>query len=124
MAGPSSHEDIGAAVWACAGSNYQNLAARHHDGDEVAWVLAGEFTFMIGDAVTVGGPGTCAFMPRDVPHAWKNTGREIGRVLFLYTPAAAGSLIEELPERHSANDEPVTAFFARHRWKILGQNPL
>jgi quercetin dioxygenase-like cupin family protein len=87
-------------------------------------VLAGEFTFMIGDAVTVGGPGTCAFMPRDVPHAWKNTGRETGRVLFLYTPAAAGSLIEELPGRHSANDEPVTAFFARHRWKILGQNPL
>ena len=59
-------------------------------------MLAGEFTFMIGDEVTVGGPGTCAFMPRDVPHAWKNTGSETGRVLFLYTPAAAGSLIEEL----------------------------
>src|SRR5208282_485668 len=55
----------------------------------IAWVLAGEFTFMIGHVVTVGGPGTCAFMPRDVPHAWKNTGSEIGRVLFLYTPAAA-----------------------------------
>ena len=96
----------------------------HRDSDEVAWVLAGEFTFMIGDAVTVGGPGTCAFMPRDVLHAWKNTGRETGRVLFLYTPATAGSLIEELPERHSDNDEPATAFFARHRWKILGQNPL
>jgi quercetin dioxygenase-like cupin family protein len=96
----------------------------HHDSDEVAWVLAGEFTFMIGDEVTVGGPGTCAFMPRNVSHAWKNTGSETGRVLFLYTPAAAGSLIEELPERHSANDEPVAALFARHRWKILGQNPL
>jgi quercetin dioxygenase-like cupin family protein len=39
----------------------------HHDSDEVAWVLAGEITFKIGDEVTVGGPGTCAFMPRDVP---------------------------------------------------------
>ena len=58
----------------------------HHDSDEVAWVLAGEFTFKIGDEVTVGGPGTCAFMPRDIPHAWKNTGSETGRVLFLYTP--------------------------------------
>src|SRR6516225_88754 len=96
----------------------------HHDSDEVAWVLAGEFTFMIGDEVTVGGPGTCAFMPRNVSHAWKNTGSETGRVLFLYTPAAAGSLIEELPERHSANDEPVAALFTRHRWKMLGQNPL
>ena len=30
----------------------------HRDSDEVAWVLAGEFTFKIGDEVTAGGPGT------------------------------------------------------------------
>ncbi len=71
----------------------------HHDSDEVAWVLAGEFTFKIGDEVTVGGPGTCAFMPRDIPHAWKNTGGETGRVLFLYTPATAGGYIEALSEQ-------------------------
>jgi mannose-6-phosphate isomerase-like protein (cupin superfamily) len=34
----------------------------HHDSDEVAYVLSGEITFKIGDTVTVGGPGTCAFM--------------------------------------------------------------
>ena len=61
----------------------------HRDSDEVAWMLAGEFTFLIGDAVTAGGPGTCVFMPRDIPHAWKNTGSETGRVLFLYTPTVA-----------------------------------
>src|SRR6266571_4975902 len=67
----------------------------HHDSDEVAYVLSGEVTFLIGDDVTVGGPGTCAFMPRGVPHAWKSTGAETGQVLFLYTPANAGGLIEE-----------------------------
>src|SRR6476661_7960008 len=67
----------------------------HHDSDEVAYVLSGEVTFKIGDEVTVGGPGTCAFMPRGVPHAWKSTGTETGRALFLYTPARAGGLIEE-----------------------------
>jgi mannose-6-phosphate isomerase-like protein (cupin superfamily) len=40
----------------------------HHDSDEVAYVLSGEITFLIGDKVTVGGPGSCAFMPRTVPH--------------------------------------------------------
>ena len=100
-----------------------SLLHLHHDSDEVAWVLEGEFTFMIGDAVTVGGPGTCAFMPRDVPHAWKNTGSKPGRALFLYTPAAAGSLIEALPEHRSA-DEDRDTFFERHRWKVVGPNPL
>jgi quercetin dioxygenase-like cupin family protein len=57
----------------------------HHDSDEVAYVLSGEITLKIGDAVTVGGPGTCAFMRRDVAHAWKSTGTETGRVLFMYT---------------------------------------
>src|SRR4051794_6577763 len=54
----------------------------HHNSDEIAYVLSGEITFKIGDQVTVGGPGTCAFMPRKIPHAWKNTGTEIGRALF------------------------------------------
>jgi quercetin dioxygenase-like cupin family protein len=67
----------------------------HHHSEEVAYVLSGEITFKIGDEVTVGGPGSCAFMPRGVPHAWKSTGAETGRVLFLYTPATAGGLIEE-----------------------------
>jgi quercetin dioxygenase-like cupin family protein len=52
-------------------------------------VLSGETTFKIDEEVTVGGPGTCAFIPRGLPHAWKNTGAETGRVLFLYTPAGA-----------------------------------
>ena len=93
-----------------------SLYHMHRDSDEVAWVLAGEFTFKIGDEVAVGGPGSCAFMPRNVPHAWKNTGSENGRVIFLYTPAAAGGFIEELAERR-----PLDATSARNassaRWK-------
>src|ERR1700739_3558343 len=67
----------------------------HHDSDEGAYVLAGEITFKIGEEVTVGVPGTCAFMPRGLAHAWKNSGAETARVLFLYTPAGAGGFFEE-----------------------------
>jgi quercetin dioxygenase-like cupin family protein len=87
-------------------------------------VLAGELTFKIGDTVTVGGPGTCAFMPRDIPHAWKNTGSQTGRVLFLYTPAAAGGVIEALSERRPADAAEHDALFERHGWKVVGPNPL
>jgi quercetin dioxygenase-like cupin family protein len=96
----------------------------HRDSDEVAWVISGEFTFKIGAEVTVGGPGTCAFMPRDVPHAWKNTGKETGRVLFLYTPAAAGGLIEALSEQRPDNADEHNKLFERYRWKVVGPNPL
>jgi quercetin dioxygenase-like cupin family protein len=98
----------------------------HRDSDEVAWVLDGEFTFKIDDEVTVGGPGTCAFMPRDVPHAWKNRGRETGRALFLYKPAAAGRFIEEMLDRSGASQsaDERDKSLQRHRWELIGPNPL
>ena len=93
----------------------------HRDSDEVAWVIEGEITFKIGDQVSVGGPGSCAFFPRNVPHAWKNTGKQTGRVLFLYTPAAAGGLIEDMLERPGEDRDER---FRRHNWEVVGPNPL
>ena len=74
----------------------------HHDSDEVAYVLSGEITFNIKEEVTVGGPGTCAFMPRGVPHAWKNTGTD---------PAACCSCIRR----------PTPAAFWRNSWAGSGR---
>src|SRR5256885_11719851 len=100
----------------------------HHISDEVAYVLSGEVTFKIGDEVTVGGPGTCAFMPRGVPHAWKSTGAKTGRVLFLYTPAKAGGLIEGQPRTGrkfgSMNERELAEILQRHGWELPGPSPL
>ena len=97
----------------------------HRESDEVAWVLSGEITFKIGDDVTVGGPGTCAFIPRDVPHAWKNTGAETGRVLFLYTPAKAGGFFEErlVHPEGTANGPEANEMRRRYGWEIVGPSP-
>jgi quercetin dioxygenase-like cupin family protein len=103
----------------------KSLFHLHRDSDEVAWVLSGEITFKIGDEVAVGGPGTCAFLPRNVPHAWKNSGSETGRVLFLYTPASAGGYVEELRNRRGPmNDDERKELRERYRWEIVGPNPL
>jgi quercetin dioxygenase-like cupin family protein len=97
----------------------------HHASDEIAYVLCGEIAFKIGDEVTVGGPGTCAFMPRDVPHAWKSTGVEAGRVLFLYTPGRAGRTFEELLHRPiaSLSQQERMEVFERHGTEIVGPPP-
>ena len=104
----------------------KSLLHLHRDSDEVAWVLEGEITFMIGDDVSVGGPGTCALFPRNVRHAWKNSGSQTGRVLFLYTPASAGGYVEELMHRAGApmNDDERRELRERYRWEIVGPNPL
>jgi Cupin domain len=85
-----------------------------------------DYALKIGDEVTVGGPGTCAFFPHNVPHAWKNTGSETSRVLFLYTPAAAGGYVEELM-KHSGgpiSDDERSKLRERYRWEVVGPNPL
>jgi mannose-6-phosphate isomerase-like protein (cupin superfamily) len=100
----------------------------HHDSDEVAYVITGEVTFRIGDVTSVGGPGSCTFMPRGVSHAWKSTGAEAGRVLFLYTPAKAGGLLEEqhrTQRKFASMTEPELAdILSRHGWEIVGPSPL
>jgi hypothetical protein len=57
-------------------------------------------------------------------HAWKNTGTEPGRVLFLYTPAGAGSFFEEAAEISrpfsSMNDQEIADAFQRHGWEVVG----
>ena len=104
----------------------KSLFHRHRDSDEVAWVLEGDFTFMIDDQVSTGGPGTCVFFPRHLPHAWKNSGSTSGRVVFLYTPAAAGRYVEELFERsgEALSDEEREKRRQHHNWEVLGPNPL
>lgn len=100
----------------------------HRDSDEVAYVLSGELTILIGDDVTVGGPGSCTFMPRGVPHAWKSTGTETANVLFLYTPAKAGGLIEEQQRTgrmfNSMDERELADMLQRHGWELLGPSPL
>ena len=106
-----------------APANTETPLHTHDDCDEIAYILSGEITF---DEITVGGPGTCAFMPRGLAHAWKNTGAEPGRVLFLYSPGRAGKFFEEAAEMgrpFSVSDREIAAAAERHGWQIVGPPP-
>ncbi len=60
----------------------------HHEQDEYFYVLAGEFTFEIGERRFVLKPGDSVLGPRGVPHVWAFTGGgAVGRILIAFTPA-------------------------------------
>jgi quercetin dioxygenase-like cupin family protein len=100
----------------------------HHTSDEAMCVLSGEFSFKIGDTVSRGGAGTWAFMPKEIAHAWKNSGSETGRALFMFTPADAGKLFEELRRLQlpfmTAEPAVLAPLLQRYGWKIVGPDPL
>jgi hypothetical protein len=62
-----------------------------------------------------------------VAHAWKNTGAEPGRALFLYTPGGAGRVFEEARRLQrplsSTDDREVAEFFKRFGWETVGPSP-
>ena len=96
----------------------------HHDSDEVVWVLEGEFTFKIGDEVFAGGPGTCAFLPRDVPHAWKNNGPAPAAPCFSTRRRTGRSSRRWSSAASRCSDAERAHALERYRWEVIGPNPL
>jgi quercetin dioxygenase-like cupin family protein len=58
----------------------------HPTHAEAFYVLAGELSLQVGDEVVIGGPGTWACAPKNVPHTLANLGTRAGRVLCLFAP--------------------------------------
>lgn len=68
----------------------------HETADELAYVLAGEFTWKIGALRRRCGVGAVAFVPRGTVHTWQNTGSGPGRMLFVFAPAGFERFLVEL----------------------------
>jgi hypothetical protein len=120
--GRASDEEAGFRIGFISGSSISAMRLAMPDMDLVSFgemadaveTCIGRGHVKIGDEVTVGGPGTCACMPRGVPHAWESAGAETGRrVLFVYTPDMAGGLLEEQQRTHrksaSMNSQAIVA---------------
>jgi quercetin dioxygenase-like cupin family protein len=70
-----------------------------HDWSESFYVLNGEFEFqtLVGDDVKtiVGRPGATIYLPRGVPHAFKNSADRISTMLITHAPAGLESFFED-----------------------------
>jgi len=104
-----------------ASSGTETTYHLHHDSDEVPDVPTGEIIFRIGEEVTVGGPGTCAFVrrggwpadprshvPAQPPLRPRPTTNITGYMLSLLksacpSPDASAARTDHLPTRPEAN---------------------
>ncbi|MED1791379.1 cupin domain-containing protein [Brevibacillus nitrificans] len=75
----------------------------HKEREEVFEILEGTFRFQCGDEVFDAKPGTSVVVPRGVPHAWANIGKEIGRILFTFIPGGIDEFFVQIG-RTAPND--------------------
>jgi quercetin dioxygenase-like cupin family protein len=94
----------------------------HSREDETFFVLEGEFEFICGDQRNTGGPGTVAFLPRNIPHRFKNVGSTDGRLLITMTPAGVEDFfiaVGKLTPAKQADLPKIIAMAAEYGLKIL-----
>ncbi len=97
----------------------------HHNEDEEFYVIEGQLRFVSGEKSWTAGPGTFAFLPRDVPHGFEVVGDGPARFLLFVTPGGFENFAAELMEPAPAPPDmakimPVTV---RYGLEILGPLP-
>jgi quercetin dioxygenase-like cupin family protein len=68
---------------------------RHSREDEVFYVLEGQYEFRVGDRVISASAGSFLFLPRGIPHTFKNVGTTTSRHLAIISPAGLERFFEE-----------------------------
>jgi quercetin dioxygenase-like cupin family protein len=97
----------------------------HSKEDEAFYVLEGEIAFVVGGTWMVGGPGTYAFGPRQIPHGFKVVSETPARMLLLATPGGFDGFVDELRQPAPAPPDmgAVMAAAVRYGIEILGPLP-
>ena len=105
---------------------------RHANEDHLWSVESGRGRFYVGDAVTEGGPGTIAWGPRGIPHAFSADTDEL-HVLVVTTPAGLETYFAEVGEPAGSDSPPAPGWespvgdeapiAARYGIELLGPLP-
>jgi len=68
----------------------------HRDEDEVLYVLGGELELQLGDQRFRAKAGSTAYLPRALPHTFRNVGTTPSKVLVVITPARFVGFFDEV----------------------------
>ncbi len=71
-------------------------AHTHRHEDEIFYVLGGEVEFQLGERRFGAKAGSTAFLPKDIPHTFRNVGATPSKVLVVIMPARFIEFFEEI----------------------------
>jgi quercetin dioxygenase-like cupin family protein len=93
----------------------------HADMDHAFYVLEGQFRFVADGKVTIGGPGTFAFVARGTPHTWGNGADTPARALEINVPGGFEDYYRDLSMAlgQGADPDPATIRSAMDRHGII-----
>jgi mannose-6-phosphate isomerase-like protein (cupin superfamily) len=92
----------------------------HYDQDEWFYVVEGEYVFEIGGERIRLKPGDSVFGPRRVPHVWAFVGDQVGRILFIFTPAGQVEAFFRGSGKVNAPVPQDPAYFRTYGMELVG----
>ena len=95
----------------------------HRGATETLFVLRGRFTISVGGEVRELSEGEGAFLPADVPHAYKNVDGQRGKLLFTICPSTLEGFFEEISQSglDPATQLPdINRIAAKYQLEIVG----
>lgn len=98
----------------------------HHKDDELFLVLEGEMSFLVAGDWVVATPGTAVYLPRGVPHTFRNTGATPSRHWVITTPSgfeefyarSAGLFAQGAPD-----PQALGRLATEYGYELLGARP-
>lgn len=98
----------------------------HRDAAEAFYVLAGTYLMHLEDRQELCGPGSFAYVPRNVEHTFVVVSEEPGTKLNIFSPAAMVGFFEALADAEAtgtATRELLGEISERHHMGIVGPVP-
>jgi quercetin dioxygenase-like cupin family protein len=95
----------------------------HRGATETLFVLKGRFKISVAGKVRELGEGDGAFLPADVPHAYKNIDEQRGQLLFTIYPSGLDGFFEEISQSglDPAKQLPdINRIAAKYQLEIVG----
>ena len=93
----------------------------HHNEDEGFYVIEGEYLFQAGGKRYKVSTGDFVYIPRDVPHCFRNIGATDGTLLLTLEPGGLEVFFAELAAVEGPpSPEKVAPIFVKYGLELLG----